>query len=324
VRVYFYKSMRMFCFLLGTNAACRPNGALHSGTSCLKHSILSCSALPLPISCFETHISQMMFLTSLSRVFGICLLSLLLSLLPTPAVGRQLSSITNGVHRSQCNLNQPSKHPAIEGRSLTPRDCAPDEGEDHVIPQDYWSFYPYTTAIRSLGEHEHKFFGPLGYHTRNTEQRATDQTYLWFIPKRTTTVDATQTIHKAALTETVYITKTKTTTVTRMSRETITVARRTVTATVYDRPYLTRGAVIPWGHLFTARHSGMYLKHCGSFFYSLTSNRRGKQVTETTEGSPQTCRLYRGREGGEGDIDNPGGYSQSNDPSGGTTPTCHP
>ncbi|KAF8250715.1 hypothetical protein K440DRAFT_659332 [Wilcoxina mikolae CBS 423.85] len=214
-----------------------------------------------------------MFPSPLPRVFGVYLLSLLIPLLSTPAVGRHLSSVTNGNHHSQCILSQPSEHLPIEGRSLAPRDCGPDDGEDHIIPADYWSFYPYTTAIRSLEEHEHNFFGPLGYHTRDAEQRAIDQTYLWFIPKRTTTVDATQTVHKAASTRTLYITTTKTTTVTKISRVTTTAARMTVTVTSYDRPYLTPGAILPaWGCLFPTRHPGMYLKHSGGLFWVMRTH----------------------------------------------------
>jgi len=56
-----------------------------------------------------------------------------------------------------------------------------------------WSFYPYTTVVRQLPENERHFFGPLGYHTRGTDQRKDDQTYVWFIPKRTSITTTTTT-----------------------------------------------------------------------------------------------------------------------------------
>jgi hypothetical protein len=151
---------------------------------------------------------------------------------PAPAIDHRLmqisslySSFSDGTHK-QCAVQQRSGGSQPSARKLfSPRDCTlnPD-----II--NYWSYYPYTTAIRPLNTDEHTFFGQLGYHTRDHAQRATDKTYLWYIPKRTKTVNTTETIHRAALTETVYLVMTATTTETTISTsKEIT----TETATVY-------------------------------------------------------------------------------------------
>jgi hypothetical protein len=149
---------------------------------------------------------------------------------PEPAAAvdhrlQQTSSLRNSfggdVHTKCAVRQQPADGRSTEGPLLSPRDCL---GNEAGFPINYWSFYPYTTAIRSLNTDEKAFFGPLGYHSRDREQRATDQTYQWYIPKKTKTVKATETIHHAAVTETVYMLTTTTAieTTTAILRETTT------------------------------------------------------------------------------------------------------
>jgi hypothetical protein len=148
-----------------------------------------------------------------------------------PAVDHRLQQISSlpdsfvgGVHTQCAARQQPGDSQTTDGPLLLPRDCPSNDAGFLTEVINYWSFYPYTTAIRSLNTDEKTFFGPLGYHSRDREQRATDQTYQWYIPKKTKTVKATETVHQAAVTETVYLvaTTTATETTTAILRETIT------------------------------------------------------------------------------------------------------
>lgn len=100
-----------------------------------------------------------------------------------------------------------------------------DESSVRVLPRattalppvnDLYSFYPYKTAVRTLPTSAHKFFGELGYHTRDFDQRMTDLTYIWYMPRKTVlaTVGATKTVHRESVsTATVYVPKKETETV---------------------------------------------------------------------------------------------------------------
>ncbi|KAA8909489.1 hypothetical protein FN846DRAFT_1008849 [Sphaerosporella brunnea] len=173
-------------------------------------------------------------------------------LVPTPIGGQK-----------KCEVQRQSRHSQQSDESLlSPRDCAGEDFAPSLI--NYWSFYPYTTAIRSLLSDERRFFGPLGYHTRDSDQRASDQTYLWYLPRKTKTVKATETVVTAAVTETLYLlsTTTATETTTLLQRTTAT-KTATKTATVYvNRKFPFSGQKEPFtGLAEPLEHAGRPPRH---------------------------------------------------------------
>jgi hypothetical protein len=159
------------------------------------------------------------YMKSSNSPFGFALVLLLPCLAYALAVGQPVLSNPPIPYHHAVPVNTPDTfeihHSNICSQSARAKKASVTRGSlassSISVSRAKYTTYSYTTAIRSLSEEEHAFFGPLGYHSRPDEQRASDRTHSWFIPKQTMTVGATTTVElKAPVTKTVYMTLTET------------------------------------------------------------------------------------------------------------------